>query len=339
VLPPAASAAPARPATPPTSASVRAQIDQLDRKKEALTETYNVMQADVQAKQKAAAAAQHAATQAHADFVTARRQLTQVVTARYEGASFSAAGALLAGSRTTNYLSQLSQLALLSAHRGDLVAQLNAAKAKADAAQQRASTLLSQANAKLADVVKQRDAILSETKKFQDLLAKLTAQELAAYRAAHTPPAPQVRAALAPAAAPTPPPAAPQQQQSTVVPGQMTAAQKKIVDYVVAQVGGCYTFAGVGNPCYDCSGLSMMAYQQVGISLPHNALLQYNFGTHVSSSELQPGDLVFLYQPIGHVEIYIGNGVAVSAANEALGIRYVNVFDDMADYTGATRLL
>ena len=48
---------------------------------------------------------------------------------------------------------------------------------------------------------------------------------------------------------------------------------------------------------------------------------------------------MFLYQPIGHVEVYIGNGVAVSAANEELGVRYVNVFDDMADYTGATRLL
>ncbi len=310
---------------------MRAQIEQLDRKKEVLTETYNLAQADVQASQKAAAAAQRAATKAHTDFAMARGQLTQVVTARYEGASFSSAGALLSSTDGQSYLTQMSQLSLVSSHRGDVVAQLDAAKAKADAAQRTATNLLNAANAKLADVVKQRDAILVETKKFKDLLATLTAQELAAYRAAHTPPATQVQAAVAPAAkTPTP---------STVVPGTMTAAQKKIVDYVVAQVGGCYTFAGVGNPCFDCSGLAMMAYQQVGISLPHNALTQYDYGTHVSSSQLQPGDLVFLYQPIGHVEVYIGNGVAVSAANEELGVRYVNVFDDMADYTGATRLL
>ena len=315
---------------------MRAQIEQLDRKKEMLTETYNLAQADVQASQKAAAAAQRAATKAHTDFARARGQLTQVVTARYEGSSFSSAGALLSSTDGQSYLTQMSQLSIVSSHRGDVVAQLDAAKAKADAAQQTATHLLNAANAKLADVVKQRDAILAETTKFKDLLTTLTAQELAAYRAAHTPPATQVQAALAPAATT---PVATTPTPSTVVPGTMSATQKKIVDYAVAQVGGCYSFSGVGNPCFDCSGLAMMAYQQVGISLPHNALTQYDYGTHVSSSQLQPGDLVFLYQPIGHVEVYIGNGVAVSAANEALGVRYVNVFDDMADFTGATRLL
>jgi hypothetical protein len=46
-----------------------------------------------------------------------------------------------------------------------------------------------------------------------------------------------------------------------------------------------------------------------------------------------------MYQPITHVEIYIGDGVAVSAADEQLGIRYVNVADDLPDWAGATRLV
>jgi peptidoglycan DL-endopeptidase CwlO len=332
-----ASATPADP-TPTTSADARVQLEKVSREKEALTEKYNLAQAQVQAKQQAAAAAKRAADTAMANYLTSREQLRQIVSARYEGSAFSSTGALLTSDSTQNYVNRMSQLNLLSAHRGTLVAQLDAAKAKADAAQQQAAKLLAQANAQLADVSKQRDVILAQVQKFKDLVAKLSAQELAAYKAAHTPPAPQIRAAVAPATTPTTT-ATPAPKPSTVVSGSLSAKQKIVVDYVVAQVGKCYVFAGTGPDCYDCSGLAMMAYEQVGISLPHNALTQYNYGTHVSSSELQPGDLVFLYQPIGHVEIYIGNGVAVSAADEELGIRYVNVFDDMADYTGATRLL
>ncbi len=61
-------------------------------------------------------------------------------------------------------------------------------------------------------------------------------------------------------------------------------------------------------------------------------------GQHVSYSQLQPGDLVFLYSPISHVEIYIGNDIAVSAADEQLGIRYVHVSQDMGNWAGATHL-
>ncbi len=324
----------AAPGDPPTSASVQAQLDQLERSKEALAEKYNLAQIDVAAKQKAAAAAKTAADQAQAGFLAARGQFRQLVATRYETASFSSTGALFSSDSRENYLTKMSQLSLLTSHRGDIVAQISAAKSLADAAQGQAAAALKQSDAALADVVKQRNDVLAQTKKFTDLLATVTAQERAAYAAAHTAPAAQAQAAVAA----TQPPAA-KQPPSTVVAGKMTAQQKRIVDFVVSKVGGCYTFAGVGNPCYDCSGLAMMAYQQVGISLPHNAATQYNYGRHVSSSDLQPGDLVFLYQPIGHVEIYIGNGVAVSAADEELGIRYVNVFSDMADYTGATRLL
>jgi cell wall-associated NlpC family hydrolase len=82
----------------------------------------------------------------------------------------------------------------------------------------------------------------------------------------------------------------------------------------------------------------MMAWKQGGVDLPHLASAQYNYGRHVSPSELAPGDLVFLYQPISHVEIMVGPDLAVSAADESLGIRYVHPSQDMQDYAGATRL-
>ena len=58
---------------------------------------------------------------------------------------------------------------------------------------------------------------------------------------------------------------------------------------------------------------------------------------HVSSSDLQPGDLVFYYSPISHVAMYIGNGLIVEAANPGAGIRVSPVFS--MPYAGATRLV
>jgi cell wall-associated NlpC family hydrolase len=114
---------------------------------------------------------------------------------------------------------------------------------------------------------------------------------------------------------------------------------QQVVNYAIAQVGKAYVFAGTGPDAFDCSGLTMMAYAQVGVSLPHEASAQYNYGTHVSSSDLQPGDLVFLYSPISHVEVMVGPDLAVSAADPSLGVRYVHPSQDMQDYAGATRIL
>jgi cell wall-associated NlpC family hydrolase len=97
-------------------------------------------------------------------------------------------------------------------------------------------------------------------------------------------------------------------------------------------------FAAAGPDAFDCSGLTMAAWQQGGVDLPHEASAQYNYGRHVSFNQLLPGDLIFLYSPISHVEIYVGNDLAVSAADEALGVRYVHPSQDMGDWAGATRL-
>jgi peptidoglycan DL-endopeptidase CwlO len=334
------------PGTPTlTIAQVTAKLDSMSRQKEALTEQYNAATADLVTKQKAAAAAQHAASVAVTAYQTARQQLSETVAADYEGASFSHAGALLTSQSGQNYIDQLDLLGLMSVHRADLVGQLDSAKASANTETKSAQKLVAEAKAKVGAVDRQRDDVKNSIAKFKALLDRLNAAQLAAYKAAHTAPAAAVKTAVTAAQNGATnnnngnannnnnqPPA-----PTTGVHAGSKAAQIA-VNYAIAQVGKAYVFAGTGPDAYDCSGLTMMAWAAAGVSLPHLASAQYNYGTHVSASELEPGDLIFLYQPIGHVEIYIGNGVAVSAADEELGIRYVRVADDMADFTGATRL-
>ncbi|MCL1923071.1 MAG: NlpC/P60 family protein [Propionibacteriaceae bacterium] len=120
-------------------------------------------------------------------------------------------------------------------------------------------------------------------------------------------------------------------------PPPSASKAQKVVDFAMSKVGGPYVWGGEGPKGYDCSGLTKMAYAQVGINLPHNARTQYSYGKAVSKNNLQPGDLVFYYSGPTHVGIYVGNGKVVHARNEALGIQMTGV--DASPYLGARRLL
>ena len=108
-----------------------------------------------------------------------------------------------------------------------------------------------------------------------------------------------------------------------------------VVAYAKSQAGKAYVWGAAGPSAFDCSGLTMMAWQQAGVSLPHSSSAQYNSGRHISESELQPGDLVFYYSPISHVGLYIGNGQIVNALNPGSGVRISGLHD--MPYVGAVR--
>jgi cell wall-associated NlpC family hydrolase len=103
----------------------------------------------------------------------------------------------------------------------------------------------------------------------------------------------------------------------------------------MAQVGKSYVYGAAGPSAFDCSGLTMMAWAQAGVGLPHSSGAQMGSGTPVSQSELQPGDLVFYYSPVSHVGMYIGNGQIVNALNPGAGVGISGVND--MPYSGAVR--
>jgi cell wall-associated NlpC family hydrolase len=117
------------------------------------------------------------------------------------------------------------------------------------------------------------------------------------------------------------------------VPAEGRAAAA--VDYAMAQVGDAYVYGAAGPDAFDCSGLTMMAWAQAGVSLPHSSSAQYSSGPHISESQLMPGDLVFYYSPISHVGMYIGNGMIVHAANPGTGVLVSDLH--YMPYVGAVR--
>jgi cell wall-associated NlpC family hydrolase len=95
--------------------------------------------------------------------------------------------------------------------------------------------------------------------------------------------------------------------------GKISGRAGAAIKYALAQIGDRYVFGASGTTRWDCSGLTMRAYQAAGVSLPHYSAAQSRYGKKVSYSSAKPGDLLFYGNPISHVAIYLGGGKMVHA--------------------------
>lgn len=107
--------------------------------------------------------------------------------------------------------------------------------------------------------------------------------------------------------------------------------------WALTRIGDPYVWGAAGPSAFDCSGLVVWAYGKIGISLMHYTGDLWNEGEHISRSELEPGDLVFFFPDIGHVGIYVGNGLMVDAPTYGQPVQVQPVF--WSAYVGAVRIV
>jgi cell wall-associated NlpC family hydrolase len=104
----------------------------------------------------------------------------------------------------------------------------------------------------------------------------------------------------------------------------------------ITKEGDPYVWAMAGPGEFDCSGLVVWAYAQEGISLPHYTGSLWNSGVHIARADLEPGDLVFFYQDISHVGIFIGNGMMIDAPDFGQDVMVQPI--NWSIYVGAVRI-
>jgi cell wall-associated NlpC family hydrolase len=106
-----------------------------------------------------------------------------------------------------------------------------------------------------------------------------------------------------------------------------TKAEKALA-FARAQIGKPYVWGATGPGSYDCSGLTQAAWKAAGVTVPRTTYDQVDAGTTVPVSQALPGDLVFFYDDITHVGIYIGNGMMIHAPKPGTYVREESIFYD-----------
>ncbi|MFJ8186083.1 NlpC/P60 family protein [Streptomyces sp. NPDC096105] len=107
-----------------------------------------------------------------------------------------------------------------------------------------------------------------------------------------------------------------------------TTKAEKALAFARAQIGKPYVWGATGPGSYDCSGLTQAAWKAAGVSLPRTTYDQVNAGTTVPVSQALPGDLVFFYDDVTHVGLYIGNGMMIHAPKPGTYVREESVYYD-----------
>jgi len=112
-----------------------------------------------------------------------------------------------------------------------------------------------------------------------------------------------------------------------------------VVGIAMRYLGVPYVWGGASPSGFDCSGLVMYAYAQMGVSLPHYTGAQWNVGVPVARNDLQPGDLVF-FDGLGHAGIYVGGGNFIHAPHTGDVVKISSMTGwYAATYVGARRII
>jgi cell wall-associated NlpC family hydrolase len=289
--------------------TVQARVDRLYHEAEQASERYNDAKLELDALQRDLESLRADQERQDADLGAVREQVKDTMLRQFEGQGISAVGEVFVSDDPGAFLSQLSTMSSYTSYQDALLDDYQAEVASLDIRRTATAKRLEQVRKTEERLAAEKATIEEKHSEAESLLERLEEEE---------------RAQILSRGGSTVP-------SSVPASGRAAAA----VQYAMAQVGDAYVYGAAGPSAFDCSGLTMMAWAQAGVALPHSSSAQYSSGARVSSSDLQPGDLVFYYSPISHVGMYIGNGLIVHAANPSSGVRVAELYS--MPYVGAVR--
>lgn len=299
----------------PTPETVKAKVEKLYQQAEAASEQLNNATAQASDATAALSALNEGYSRESKRLEDMRQQVAAIVVSQYQGESLTAAAQVALSPDPSQFIQGMNVMSGISTQQTELMNEYQIQfdrLAQHRKAVQAESKTLSAAQAKVAE---QHKKIAAATSEAERQLASLQAPQRAVV----------VRAIAGPEIAPA----------SVNVP-EVSGMAAVAVRYALAQVGKRYVYGASGPNAFDCSGLTMAAWGAAGVGLSHYSGAQWREGTHVSESELKPGDLVFYYRGLSHVGMYIGNGMVVNALNPSSGVRISSLHS--MPYMGAVRV-
>lgn len=306
----------------PSKADLQAaesRLNSLNQQMSQLVEQYDQAQTKLQQTEVSLQQARSQVQQAQADLAQAQSTLSAQARSAYESQG-SAIGVLLGASTFSDLSDRVEFLQQLAQDDADAATKAQVARESARRATDRLNTILKQRQTLVAQLTAKKNQIQSGISKTQGLVDTIR-HSLSRQRAQQV--------INGPVGGGTPPPGG----GGSYPPAQGAGAA---VQAAYSALGVPYHYGG-SDPQhgFDCSGLTMWSWAHAGVSLPHSAAMQYAVTKHVSTSDLQPGDLLFFYTPISHVAMYIGGGREIAASHTGTVVSIYPV--DWADFVGAGR--
>jgi cell wall-associated NlpC family hydrolase len=285
----------------PSVSEMKAQVAKLNEQLEQLAERYNGLRVKMKQAERAAQVATGNAERQQAALEVVQKRIGALAATSYMNGGVDQTVAFATAQDPQAFLDQASTLNYFATQDGtkfqSLAAAMQAAQRSRKAAQARADELSSVRS----QATSQRKKVEQTYNKLRDKIIKRAPHEIVNI--------PAVGGS-----------------------GKAVLALKA----ALTKLGTPYVWGADGPSSFDCSGLTMWAYQQVGISLPHFTGAQWNAGSHVTRGELQPGDLVFFYPDRHHMGMYLGDGKMVHAPQTGDVVKIASI--DGRPWAGAVRV-
>lgn len=268
----------------PSVAEIERQVSTQSVQLEKIVEQYNKVNEELKASQAAADKVNADLKPLTEQLASASTRVGEIAADAYKGAPLAELSAMFEAGDPSTMVNRLVTLDQITKYEHGQIRNYTQTKVRADAEKAKLDSIVADQTAQRHSLDDQKKKILADISKLEALRKKVYGQQ---------------RAAAATATPSTPP---------SYLPGKAGVA----VTFAYAQSGKPYEWAADGPGSYDCSGLTQAAWRAAGVTLPHNAEMQYNSLPHLKRAALQPGDLVF-YANLGHVGIYVGNGQVIHA--------------------------
>ncbi|MEU1480172.1 NlpC/P60 family protein [Streptomyces sp. NPDC005760] len=320
----------------PSLEEVEKKVDDLYRQAESATDSYNSAKEKTAKQRKQVDTLLDDVARRTQKLNAAREELGSFAAAQYRtGAAAPDTATFLLADTPQDYFDQTQLMGRLTSRQKGMVDDYVSEQSATMKKRQEASQSLQTLSETQSDLRTAKATVQKKLATARELLSELTAQEkarLAAIEKQKQEEAARKAAELAQQQA-----AAEQAAQETAAPQESTApatdssyATKaaKALAFARAQIGKPYVWGATGPDSYDCSGLTQAAWKAAGVDLPRVTYDQVNAGTTVSLADAQPGDLVFFYDDISHVGLYIGNGMMIHAPKPGAYVREESIYYD-----------
>ncbi|MFI6939344.1 NlpC/P60 family protein [Streptomyces sp. NPDC050418] len=344
-----ANAAPGTEPDKPSLEEVQKKVDDLYREAGSATQQYNLAKERSKQQRDKLNGLQDEVAERTAKVNEARLELGQIATAQYRNGGASDTAVLLLSDSPEDYFEQRQLMGRLSGQQlkavedfqelrtqaddkrdeaTDSLAQLSDSESELKTSKKDVQKKLGEARELLSKLTAEEKARLAELERKREAEAKRKAEELAAKQAAE---AEAKRKAAEEAAKEE---AAKEEEEAAEKPADPPASEddsyaakaEKVISFARSQIGKPYVWGAAGPDSYDCSGLTQKAWAAAGIELPRTTWDQVKVGTTVSVDNAKPGDLVFFYDDISHVGIYIGNGEMIHAPKPGANVRTESIY-------------